>query len=286
MDLKSLIDHPSKLPTVPQVTQRVIASFGSEEVTLGEIAELIQADPVLSAKLLRLANSSYFQVSRSIESVDDAIRILGMAMVRHLVLAGGMMGTYVSIPGMDLRQFWMHSLYTACTARWLAEHCALNRDLAFTLGLMHGIGQLQLHSVAPAAAGALDQQVHVLSAARARLEAEALGFCYLNVSAALAGLWNFPPSLVEPLQHIAEPLSAPHFLAAAATVHLSAWHARNTILEATAEEIRSSYPHAVGERLGLSASWVLPDTEGADTLALPTIPALHALTHGLDDMLN
>jgi HD-like signal output (HDOD) protein len=286
MDLKSLIDHPSKLPTVPQVTQRVIASFGFEEVTVGEIAELIEADPVLSAKLLRLANSSYFQVSRSIESVDDAIRILGLAMVRHLVLAGGLMGAYVNIPGIDLHQFWTHSLYTACTARWLAEHGDVNRDLAFTLGLMHGIGQLHLHSVAPAAAVALDQQAHVLSAERARCETGALGFNYLNVSAALAGIWNFPVSLAEPLQHIADPLAAPPYSAVAAIVHLSAWHARNIVLGACAEDIRAHYPHAVGDRLGMAASWVLPDMQATGKQALPSIPALHELAHGLDDMLN
>jgi HD-like signal output (HDOD) protein len=286
MDLKSLIDHPSKLPTVPRVTQRVIASFGSEDVTVGEIAELIAADAVLSARLLRLANSSYFQVSRSIESVDDAIRILGLAMVRHLVLAGGMMGAYVNIPGIDLHQFWTYSLYTACTARWLAEQGTVNRDLAFTLGLMHGIGQLHLHSVAPAAAVALDQEAHVLSAERVRCETEALGFNYLDVSAALASLWNFPPSLVEPLQTMAEPLAAPHFCATAATLHLSAWHARNLLLETPAEQVRLHYPHAVGARLGISASWVLPDAPATDGAALPPIPAPHALSHGLDEMLH
>jgi HD-like signal output (HDOD) protein len=289
MDLKSLIDHPSKLPTVPRVTQRVIASFGSEEVSVGEIAQLIEADPVLSAKLLRLANSSYFLVSRSIESVEDAIRILGLAMVRHLVLAGGLMGIYVNMPGIDMHQFWTHSLYTACTARWLAEHSAVvNRDQVFTLGLMHGLGQLHMHTVAPAATVALDLQAHVLSAERARCETDALGFNYLNVTAALANLWNFPKSLVDPLQYIADPLAAHHFSAVAATVHLSAWHARNTLLEVSEQDIHKHYPHAVGNRLGISAGWVLQDknAETTDGAALPPIPPLHELTHGLDEILN
>lgn len=286
MDLKSLIDHPSKLPTVPRVTQRVIASFGSENVTVSEIAQLIEADPVLSVKLLRLANSSYFQVSRSIESVEDAIRILGMAMVRHLVLADGLMGIYVNMSGIDMHQFWTYSLYTACTARWLAEHCGVNRDQVFTLGLMHGIGQMHLHSVAPAATVALDQQVHLLSAERARCETTALGFNYLNVSAELAKLWHFPQSLAEALQHIADPLAAPHFSAATATVHLGTWHARNTIFATSRQDLHRHYPYPVGERLGISASWVLPDSSATGGTALPPIPELHQLTHGLDDMLK
>jgi HD-like signal output (HDOD) protein len=286
MDLKSLIDHPSKLPTVPRVTQRVIASFGAEDVTVGEIAQLIEADPVLSAKLLRLANSSYFQMSRSVESVEDAIRVLGLAMVRNLVLAGGMMGIYVNMPGIDMHQFWTHSLYAACTGRWLAEHSAVSRDHVFTLGLMHGIGQLHMRHVAPAATVALDQQVPVLSAERVLCETEALGFNYLDVSAALATLWNFPQSLAEPLQYIADPLAAPHFSAVAATVHLSVWHARNIVLGTPTQDISLHYPHAVGNRLGISASWVLPDTQITGGAAMPPIPHLHELTHGLDDILN
>ena len=286
MDIQSLVNHSTQLPTVPAVTQRVIASFSSEDVTMGEIAELLETDPVLSAKLLRLANSAYFQVSRSIESVDEAIRILGMAMVRNLVLAGGMVGAFVNTPGIDLHTFWTYSLYTACSARWLAPHCRVNRDLVFTVGLIHGIGQLHLHSAAPAAMVALDQQLPPLHADRAAAEAQALGFHFLNVSAALARRWNFPQSLVDALEHIADPLAAPAFSEVAATVHLGAWHARNALADTPVEAMRQSYPAAVAERMGLSAHWIFPDTEGAKTAALPPIPALSELTHGLTEMLR
>ena len=213
--------------------------------------------------------------------LDSALQV-----VRNMVLAGGLMGTYVNIPGMDLHQFWTYSLYTACTARWLAERGPANPDLAFTLGLMHGIGQLHMHSVAPASAVTLDQQAHVLSAERAHCERQALGFSYLDVSAALAGAWNFPHSLQEPLPHIADPLSAPAFPAVAATVHLGAWHARNTVLEMPAEELSLHYPHAVGARLGMAPHWALPQAPGAGPDGLPGIPALHVLSHGLDAMLQ
>ena len=69
-------------------------------------------------------------------------------------------------------------------------------------------------------------------------------------------------------------------------MHLGAWHARNMIFGIAEAQIRMSYPHAVGQQLGISASWVLPDTAATDTLALPALPALHELTHGLDEMLT
>lgn len=60
MDLKSLIDIPSKLPTIPKLGQQLLASFGSEQVSVAEISNQLAADPALSAKLLKLANSAYF----------------------------------------------------------------------------------------------------------------------------------------------------------------------------------------------------------------------------------
>jgi HD-like signal output (HDOD) protein len=197
-----------------------------------------------------------------------------------------MAGAFANVPGIDLHQFWTYSLYTACTARWLADHGTVaSRDQAFTLGLMHAIGQLHLHRVAPAAAVALDLQVHVLAAERAALEVSALGFNALNMSAALAAAWSFPQSLVQPLEHVADPLAAPPFSAAGATVHLSAWHARNTVLAVPAEQVRLAYPHGVGRKLGISASWVLPDGQETDAQNLPPIAPLHALTRGMEDML-
>ena len=287
MDLQSLIDHPSKLPTVPRVAQRVIASLKSETVKISEIADLIEADPVLSANLLRLANSAYFQVSRSVDTVGDAIQILGITLVRQLVLMGGMVSSFNQTPGIDLHQFWTHSLYTACAARWLAEHCAVNPELAFTLGLMQGIGELHLHSAAPSAMVALDKRVHILAAERLRHEADALGFNYLNVSAALARLWNFPDSLIEPLAQIGDPLATPAFAALAAVVHLGMWCARHEVLATSKEEMSRSYPHAIGDRLGLDCASVLPrQNRELGTTQKKAMPTLHELANGLDAMLG
>ena len=274
MDLKSLIDHPSKLPTVPQVTQRVIASFGSDEVSISEIAELIEADPVLSAKLLRLANSAYFHLSRTIGTVDDALRMLGFVMVRNLVLGNGMAAAFRNTKGMDLQQFWRYNLYAASAARWVAGKAGENADLVFTVGLMSGIGQLQMHVVLPQEVLALDKQMHVLDAGRAALEKESLGFHNADVAAELAQLWNFPAPIVHAMRCVIDPLNAKEYSEAAACVHLGNWAARNAIQQSTPEQMQASFPLAVGERLGMG--WDRVNEE---------MPPLAELCAGLEDML-
>lgn len=285
MDLKTLVNHSARLPTVPMVTQRVIASLHSDDVSLSEIAGLLEADPVLSAKLLRLANSAYFQLSGSIDSVEEAVQVLGLAMVRNLALSAGMAHAFVNTPGVDLRAFWTYSLFTASAARWLAQHHGDSSDVVFTLGLIHALGQLHMHSAAPAAMASLDQQQSLFSEERAQAETQALGFNFLNVSATLARRWNFPDSLVEPLEQIAQPLASSPFSPTAALVHMACWHVR-CLLQATSEDqVRASYPEAVGQRLGLSVDWFIAPSDSDTEPLRMHIPSLPTLTHGLESLL-
>ena len=284
MQLKSLLDQPSKLPTIPKVTQQLIASFSSDDSTVQDIAQQISADPALSAKLLRLANSAYFHLSRTIGTVDDALRMLGFVMVRNLVLGNSMAASFRNARGIDLHQFWRYNLYTACASRWLASRADANADLVFTVGLMHGIGQLHMHSVIPTEMAQIDKKLHALDAARAELELATLGFHHGDVAAELATLWNFPAPIIAALRAVPAPLAAPEFSEAAAWVHLGAWRARSEVLAVPEQQAQESYPAAVGKRLDQSANWA--PAHGVQADPAQTMPALSELTQGLEAMLE
>lgn len=286
MDIKSLLDQPHKLPTIPKVAQQLIESFSSEDSSVNEIARQIAADPALSAKLLRLANSAYFHVSRTIGTVDDALRMLGFVMVRNLVLGNGMVAAFHHTPGIDLKQFWRYNLYTACASRWLASNAEVNADMVFTLGLLHGIGQLQMHVGMPAEMLPLDRQMSVLDGGRAELEKQTLGFHYGDVSAELAKIWNFPQSLIQALRDIPQPLLGAEFLEPAAWVHLGAWRARAEVLALSDEEMLASYPFEVGKRLGVEPLWVPALAAQSSDLAAPRMPLFKELTEGLEAMIE
>ncbi|BEV16016.1 HDOD domain-containing protein [Herbaspirillum sp. DW155] len=290
MELKSLVDQPGKLPTVPKVVQQLIASFNAEDVSSHEIAQQIAADPALTAKVLRLANSAFFHVSRTIGTVDDALRMLGFIMVRNLVLGNGMVAAFKNTPGMDLHQFWRHTLYSAAAARWLAMHAGStgedNGDAIFTVGMMHGIGQLQLHAVAAAAVAPLDKQSNVLDADRAEREKAAWGFHHADVSAELASLWHFPDTLVSALRCVPDPLAAGRLDRAAAWVHLGAWAARVTVLSLDDETARASYPAALGKKLSVDPAWMPLLVKHDPDKAGRAMPSLGELAAGLDAMLE
>jgi HD-like signal output (HDOD) protein len=117
----STVSAANCLPSIPKVVQEVIESFNNDSVSIEEIAKKLAADQVLSAKILRLANSSYYHVSRTIGTVDDAVLMLGFMTVRTLVVSTGMAGSFKKLPGVDLKLFWRYSLDTAIVAKWLAK---------------------------------------------------------------------------------------------------------------------------------------------------------------------
>lgn len=284
MQLKHLIHQPAKLPTVPKVGQQLITSLSDEDVSMTQVAALLALDPALSARLLRLANSAYFHVSRSIGTVEAALQILGLVMARNLVIGASMAAAFKTTPGLDLPQFWRYTLYTSCAARWLAEQADVDADAVFTLGVLHGIGQLHMHAAMPDELTSLNRQTGVLDAARAQRELELFGFHYGDVSAELAQVWNFPQPLVDALRHVAQPLASPNFSEPAAWVHVGSWIARVNVLGLSDEEHLASYPTEVARRLFLAPDWtpVLAEKGHHNTHLL--MPPLASLSDGLEAM--
>lgn len=288
MSLESLFRTPAALPVVPRVVRELITRFDREAVSIGEIAERIEADPVLCAKVLRLANSAYFSASRQIGTVDEALRLLGFVMVRNLVLGLGMAAMFRKVEGMDLRQFWRHSLNTACAARWLANTCDADADLAFTVGLMHGLGQLVMHLGAPQALRPLDRDCHPLDERRAAEELARLGYHHGDATAELALRWNFPREVAEALRAAVAPTQGEALPRVAAIVRIAAWRARVETFGWDAQQAQAACPRDAGRAAGLAPAWIAERATvgGAHPGAMPDMPPLAVLSGGLESMFS
>lgn len=275
MNLDALFQQPQALPSIPKVVQELIQSFNDEDVAVAEITRRIGADQVLSARLLRLANSAYYHVSRTVATVADAVSMLGFINVRTLVISTGLTGGFKSMPGMDLKQFWRHSLHTAVAARHLAKLPDLNADLAFTVGLMHAIGQLVMHAGMPQAMLQLDKTINTLDPRRLALEHHTFGYTYVEVGAELARRWKFPENFSHAIAASGVPLQSLPWNPVGATVHVAAWLSRALENHLNAEEMETTWPAAVAEQLGLSA-----------TAVLHRMPSWVELSAGLEDLIS
>lgn len=275
MKLDALFQTPTALPTAPKVVEELINSFNDPDVSTDEIAKKVGTDPVMSAKLLRLANSAYYHVSRSIGTVEDAVMMLGFVTVRTLVISSGLVSGFKSVPGLDLKQFWRYSLHSAVAAKWIAKQAKENTDLAFTIGMMHAIGQLVIHSAAPEQAMQLDKIAPPLDSRRLDAEQVSLGYNFADVGAELAVRWKFPEPFSNAIRSFPDPIASEPFNRLAAVLHLAAWRARVEEHKLSAEEVSASYPVKVAAALGFAPDLLIDD-----------MPSLSDLSAGLEELVK
>ena len=187
------------LPSLPAVVMELIDSLGRDDLSAEQLAAKLSHDQALTAKTLRLANSSFYGVSRQVASISEAVSILGMRTVRTVVTAAALTGSFKkdNSTSLDFDALWRHSIATALCAKGLAEALDLDGESAFTLGLLHDIGRLVLAtSFAQPYQKALDyQQQHDCLPQDAELAT--MGIDHTMVGGCVTEHWRFAPAMVE-----------------------------------------------------------------------------------------
>ena len=275
MQLEALFKQPQALPAVPKIVHELIDSFNNEDVSIEDIAKKLAADPVLSARLLRLANSAYYHVSRTVGSVDDALMMLGFVTVRTLVISSGLTSGFKAMPGMDLNAFWRYGMHTAAVSRWLAKASHNNVDMAFTVGLMHGIGQLVMHAGMPEQMLQIDKLVGPMDPRRFDIESSSFGYNFATVGAELARQWKFPPAFSEAIDQFPAPLVHSPVNPISAIIHLAAWRARAEHNGLSGAEMVATVPGDVCQQLDMTGDQFIAD-----------MPPLSELCEGLEALVG
>ena len=196
------------LPTLPTVAAKLLSITSDEETTVREIAELISHDMSLSAKVLRVVNSSFYSLSSKVGNIQQAVTILGIQAVRSLVLSFSLLNlTRTPCKGFNHQTFWERSLASAVSARLIMEHLdASQREEAFVAGLLQNIGEMILAIEFPEDCerirSMIDQGCEEMLA-----EQRVLGVDHAVLGQAIARKWGFPSSLVTPIAYHHKPQS-------------------------------------------------------------------------------
>jgi HD-like signal output (HDOD) protein len=192
------------LPSLPAVVAELLASMEDDDIDLQQLARKISLDQALTAKTLRLANSSFYGMQSKVTNIQQAMSVLGFHSVRTLVTACGVIGGVPAVPGMqlDFNAFWRHSIATAVWARALARRLRQSPDTAFTAGLLHNVGKLVLATRFPDEYAEVQiwRREHGGSTAEAQLQV--FGVDDTQAGSALAAYWKFPPAIQDAIgQH-------------------------------------------------------------------------------------
>jgi HD-like signal output (HDOD) protein len=257
MTLDELLQQAKAIPSIPRVVSEVLTELDRDDPDPRRLSELIATAPGLTARLLKLANSAFFGLTRQIDSVDEAIQVLGLNHLRTLVQAVALGTSFKTVPGVNLEQFWRYSLNTAKICRPLARSLKLPDGAAFTAGLVHAVGDLVMHIGMPDVVAKIDWRVSPFDLTRAEVERSVLGYTYADVSAAFAQRWDFPEAIVTALKHQLVPFEGDIYEPLAGVVHMAAWRARAQEMGLDREAMRATFPDVVATLLGLSLDTVL-----------------------------
>jgi putative nucleotidyltransferase with HDIG domain len=192
--IEEVIKHIGDLPSLPAVVIELLSTIEQEDIDIHMLGARIALDQSLTAKTLRLANSSFYGLQSKVTSIAQAISVLGFRSIRSLVTACAVTGSFPDTANgsFNFKAFWRHSVATGVCAKLLAHRLKVNPDSAFTAGLLHDIGALVLATRFPSQyeeALAYRKQ-HDCSMVEA--EQAVLGLDHALVGSALAGYWKFP----------------------------------------------------------------------------------------------
>jgi putative nucleotidyltransferase with HDIG domain len=223
-----IIQDLGQIPTMPTIAARVMQIVNDPHSSAEDVAKFISRDVALTSKVLRLANSAFYGIPRTISSVNSAIVILGFNTIRSLVLSASVLKMFPSKPGLvafDRKAFWKHSFMVGIAARMLAQlyrrKKLVDMETAFTAGLLHDIGKLILEQFAnddylPVLKSARDNKIPLVTAER-----KLLGLTHAEVSGMLVEKWQMPNELKGPIVMHHTPLEDKSCQEIASIVHFA-----------------------------------------------------------------
>lgn len=210
----------NNLPALPEVAHRLLETFRREDVSLGELSELIARDSVLAARVLRLANSARYGARRRVADLSDAAALIGLNGLRGLALTACLVDAFPRPRGFDRQRFWRQNLATAAYARTIAQLLGHDAALAEVAGLLLRSGQVLMLMTEPGQVALVESLAGPPDSVFA-LEREHFGCTHAEVSAELAARWHLPLELVDALYTAANPLAAEPFSPAGAVLRLA-----------------------------------------------------------------
>lgn len=202
---KKLYAKIDELPTLPVVVSRLLALLEDPEFDMGELTELISQDPALTAKVLKVANSAYYGFAQQIDTLDRAVAVLGLNMLKSLTLSVGVVAVLPKGQESDLLNhagLWLHSVAAAAVIRELGRRMGLpqQEDHLFVVGLLHDVGKIVLlHFFFDLYQQALQEAQQHQDLPLYQAERQVIGLDHGDVGAMLLGRWKFPPQVVRPI---------------------------------------------------------------------------------------
>ena len=202
-DILQLIEKRIELPSPPAIAIQILNNVKDEDSSLLDLAKIISADPALTSKVLRIANSSFYALPTEVASVAKALTVLGTNLVKNIALS------FVISHDMhdkknnlfDFDYFWRRAVTSAVAAELLTKTLKAENEDIFVTALLHDIGVLILYLSQGDGYRALLKERKATGTFLYNLERQAYGFDHQQLGANLISSWGLPESVFIPIYY-------------------------------------------------------------------------------------
>jgi len=260
-NLEALLEEDTELASLPEIFIRVSELLDDDNSSSAQIGMVVESDPSLSSRILKMVNSAFFGFPKTIASISQAISILGRDRIRQIligVVIGGIFGDMKNKAAF-MEGYWKQSVKTAILSRLLSKESNIHEqsEILFTAGLLHQLGRLILLQKLPEQSKEIEHGIESLGEDLYQAEQRVLGFTHCEVGAAFINKWGLPEILSEIAGHYHDPSKAQHFRDEARMVHV-ANRLSFLVAEIEAEELQFALDDIPEwEHTGLDAEQIL-----------------------------
>ena len=197
----TLIARLQSIPTLPTVALRVMEITANPKSSANDLMDIISPDVSLTTKILKIANSPFYGLTREISSLQHAVTVLGFKEIRNLVISTVAFDSFKNLGKnnkFDINKFWRHSFYCALAAKTIAVDMKIESSELFVAGLVHDIGKLAMYITFP---GEFMMQAEIMNPLKIKYtafeaEKDVFGMTHDEVGMKLLKKWMFPESLL------------------------------------------------------------------------------------------
>ena len=207
--LESLMQQGRDLPALPKVVMQILEVTGRGETSAKILAQVASQDPMFAARMLRMANSAYYGLPRSVGTLTEAVMMLGNHTLRNLAVVAAAHDTLcMGIPGYALEdnELWRHSIACAITASYLADVVQYpDKEEAFVAGLLHDVGKVILGRHLETYYAEIQAGLDTPACEFVTLERQIFGFDHAELGGHIALHWNLPKTLAQAIAQHQQP---------------------------------------------------------------------------------
>ncbi|MBX7119765.1 MAG: HDOD domain-containing protein [Gemmatimonadaceae bacterium] len=212
--LQQIISRGEDLPTLPAIVLQLHSVLDDPKAGAAKVSRLIEQDPALTTRLLRLSNSAHFgRPGPPVTSVQTAVKRMGLNQVRAVCLVLAVVKAFGNGRArFDHEEFWSHSATVASLAsrlwEWVGDTRVIKPQDAYVVGLLHDVGLLVVDQYFPDELSALLDARGDSDAPLGPLEEEHLGIDHGAVASLLIGRWQLPAYVADAIYHHNHPDTA------------------------------------------------------------------------------